>query len=34
LDPQRCRAHVAQNFSRDAMVAAYVQLYEEMVRGS
>ncbi len=30
LDPGRCRAHVAQYFSRDAMVAAYLRLYEEM----
>jgi glycosyltransferase involved in cell wall biosynthesis len=30
LDPRRCRAHVAQNFSRDAMVTAYVKLYDEM----
>jgi glycosyltransferase involved in cell wall biosynthesis len=34
LDPHRCRAHVAQNFSRDAMVAAYLQLYDEVERGA
>jgi glycosyltransferase involved in cell wall biosynthesis len=33
LDPQRCRAHVAQNFSRDRMVTAYLELYGQMVRG-
>jgi glycosyltransferase involved in cell wall biosynthesis len=34
LDPQRCRDRVAQNFSRDHMVAAYVKLYGEMGRGA
>jgi glycosyltransferase involved in cell wall biosynthesis len=34
LDPQRCRDRVAQLFSRDTMVAAYVKLYEEMGRGA
>jgi glycosyltransferase involved in cell wall biosynthesis len=34
LDPQRCRDRVAQNFSRNTMVAAYVKLYDEMGRGS
>jgi glycosyltransferase involved in cell wall biosynthesis len=34
LDPRRCREHVAQNFSRNAMVAAYMKLYEEMGRGA
>ena len=34
LTPQRCRDRVAQNFSRDTMVAAYVKLYEEMGRGA
>jgi len=33
LEPQRCRERVAQHFSRDAMVAAYVKLYDEMCRG-
>jgi len=28
IDPQRCREHVGQNFSREAMVEAYLQLYE------
>jgi glycosyltransferase involved in cell wall biosynthesis len=32
LDPHRCRAHVALNFSRDTMVAAYLELYGQMVR--
>ena len=32
MDPHRCRAHVAKNFSRDAMVAAYLKLYDEMCR--
>ncbi len=32
LDPHRCRAHVALNFSRDRMVAAYLKLYDEMCR--
>jgi glycosyltransferase involved in cell wall biosynthesis len=32
LDPHRCRAHVVQNFSRNAMVTAYVKLYDEMCR--
>jgi glycosyltransferase involved in cell wall biosynthesis len=32
LDPHRCRAHVALNFSRDTMVAAYLKLYDEMCR--
>ena len=34
LNPQRCRDRVAQNFSRDTMVAAYMKLYEEMGRGA
>jgi glycosyltransferase involved in cell wall biosynthesis len=34
LDPRRCREHVAQNFSRDAMVTAYMKLYDEMGRGA
>jgi len=34
LDPQGCRAHVAQNFSRDTMVAAYLELYGRMLRES
>ena len=34
LDPHRCRDHVAQNFSRDTMVAAYLELYEEMCQGA
>ncbi|MFA4904517.1 MAG: glycosyltransferase family 4 protein [Desulfobaccales bacterium] len=33
LDPRRCREHVAQNFSRDRMVTAYLDLYGEMTRG-
>ena len=33
LDPHRCRAHVAQNFSRDSMVTAYLKLYDQMGRG-
>ena len=33
LNPQRCRDRVAQRFSRDTMVAAYVKLYDEMGRG-
>ena len=33
LNPQRCRDRVAQHFSRDAMVAAYVELYDEMIHG-
>jgi glycosyltransferase involved in cell wall biosynthesis len=33
LNPQRCRAHVAQHFSRDAMVTAYLALYDEMSPG-
>jgi glycosyltransferase involved in cell wall biosynthesis len=32
LDPHRCRAHVAQNFSRDTMVSAYLKLYAEIGR--
>jgi len=28
IDPQRCREHVSQNFSRDGMVQAYLELYE------
>jgi len=32
LDPHRCRAHVALNFSRDTMVAAYLEVYDEMGR--
>ena len=34
LDPGRCRAQVAQNFSRDTMVAAYMKLYDEMCGGA
>ena len=34
LDPRRCRDHVAQSFSRDTMVSAYLKLYEEMGRGA
>jgi hypothetical protein len=34
LKPQSCRDRVAQNFSRDSMVAAYVKLYDEMCRGA
>ena len=34
LDPQRCRGHVAQHFSRDTMVADYMKLYDEMGRGA
>jgi len=30
LDPHRCREHVAQHFSRERMVEAYVNLYEKM----
>ncbi len=33
LDPHRCRAHVELNFSREAMVAAYLELYGDMDRG-
>ncbi|MHB9074131.1 MAG: glycosyltransferase family 4 protein [Desulfobaccales bacterium] len=33
LDPHHCREHVALNFSRDRMVTAYLDLYEEMSRG-
>ena len=33
LDPRSCREHVALNFSRDRMVAAYLDLYEEMSQG-
>jgi glycosyltransferase involved in cell wall biosynthesis len=32
LDPHRCRQQVAQHFSRETMVAAYLKLYEEMGR--
>lgn len=32
LEPLRCREHVAQNFSRDRMVAQYLDLYAEMNR--
>ena len=28
IDPQRCREHVGENFSREAMVEAYLELYE------
>lgn len=28
IDPQRCREHVLQNFSREGMVSAYLELYE------
>jgi glycosyltransferase involved in cell wall biosynthesis len=34
LDPHRSRAHVELNFSQDRMVAAYLELYEEMDRES
>ncbi len=34
LNPQRCRDRVAQHFSRDTMVTAYMQLYDEMCRGA
>jgi glycosyltransferase involved in cell wall biosynthesis len=34
LNPRRCRERVAQNFSRDTMVAAYMKLYEKMGRGA
>ena len=30
LGPHRCREHVALNFSRDRMVTAYLQLYDDM----
>jgi glycosyltransferase involved in cell wall biosynthesis len=30
LDPRRCRERVAQNFSRDAMVSSYLELYKEI----
>ena len=33
LDPHRCRDHVAQHFSRDTMVAAYLELYGQMCGG-
>jgi len=33
LEPHRCRAHVARHFSQDAMVAAYLNLYDKMCRG-
>jgi glycosyltransferase involved in cell wall biosynthesis len=32
LDPHRCREHVAQHFSLDRMVTAYLELYAEMCR--
>jgi hypothetical protein len=34
LDPHRGRAHVELNFSQDRMVAAYLELYDEMDRES
>jgi glycosyltransferase involved in cell wall biosynthesis len=33
LAPPRCRAHVERHFSQDAMVAAYLNLYDKMSRG-
>jgi glycosyltransferase involved in cell wall biosynthesis len=30
IDPHRCREHVAQHFSLDRMVTAYLRLYENM----
>jgi glycosyltransferase involved in cell wall biosynthesis len=27
IDPERCREYVGQNFSREAMVTAYLELY-------
>jgi glycosyltransferase involved in cell wall biosynthesis len=30
INPHRCREHVAKNFSRDGMVAAYLELYNRM----
>jgi len=33
LDPHRCRAQVERHFSQEAMVEAYLNLYEEMSRG-
>jgi glycosyltransferase involved in cell wall biosynthesis len=33
LEPRRCRAHVERHFSQDAMVAAYLNLYDKMSRG-
>ncbi|MGQ9921679.1 MAG: glycosyltransferase family 4 protein [Desulfobacca sp.] len=31
LDPQACRRHVAQHFSQAAMVAAYLELYRQVL---
>jgi glycosyltransferase involved in cell wall biosynthesis len=33
LAPHRCRAHVERHFSQEAMVAAYLNLYDKMCRG-
>jgi glycosyltransferase involved in cell wall biosynthesis len=33
LAPRRCREHVERHFSQDAMVAAYLNLYDQMGRG-
>jgi glycosyltransferase involved in cell wall biosynthesis len=33
LAPHRCRAHVERHFSQEAMVAAYLNLYDKMSRG-
>ena len=31
IEPERCREHVEQNFSRDAMVSSYLELYRSQV---
>ena len=31
IEPERCREHVQQNFSREAMVSAYLALYHSQV---